>query len=202
MAKRRVILNEDQLPDFGGGNEFVFSQSHPSNISKQTDFYTTPGPDGLGEFTESLLNPANIIGATFLDSDVECANNSSYLIEGKASVEAGGTGVSSTFSIRFLAFGHNIRPAFTTTGASSTNLRYSVPFKINVGFTIIDGVKKMSVYVDYSSYTETGFTLAHRISQSPFFLHTISGTSSFDVLAGLSNGALARCIYVTCKKLR
>lgn len=203
MAKRRLLLNEDQLNIDITDPTNVFVQSHPTLVSKITANYTGINVgDTFSENLESLINDSNLVGSRSFVAADECAAGSVYLIKGRATYNMGGEGIASSFSVRFSAFGTTINPLNNVTGPSSSTEEYDVDFEIVVGFTVEATVNKMYVRLKFDYFAETGQAMNARSNDHSASSITISGTSSFDILAGLKYGGQARTNYITCKKLR
>lgn len=199
MAKRRLLLNEDQI-DIG----YRFKQSHPSMVSKTTSYYAGQNvSDSMQQFVESLINDSNLTGSRSFVASTECSAGSIYKINGSAVFAMGGEGLTSTFSVRASIFGNNILPFMAVNGPSSTSEEYIVEFEIMLGFTIESTINKMYVTLKMNHYIQAGQTIGG-VASEHYSLSgiTISGTSSLDILAGLKYGGIAKTNYILCEKIK
>lgn len=78
MAKRRIILNEDQLPDFGGSVGLTFRQRQQITSDLTNSKLLGAMTDGV-TYTSAFTSDINLFsGSRSFNVDAECTSNSMY----------------------------------------------------------------------------------------------------------------------------
>ena len=106
MAKRRIILNEDQLPDFGGGG--IKSKFYQQLLSTFEASYSKLTGALTNDFIyTSILEPTQITGSSIFNMESECDNLSKFKIRFQCYVQS--DQIDTTGRVKFrLGFGSSL----------------------------------------------------------------------------------------------
>jgi hypothetical protein len=200
MAKRRLLLNENQL-DITASSGYRFLQSG-TLVTKTTSALNGDILDIFGHSKETLINTSFLTGSRNFTASTECVNESSYILTGRALFTTGGGSPAPTFAIRVNFFGVEFRSAFELQGASSTTGRYYVDFEFRFGFLVLSGNNTLRANLSFTSFEETSSNVTGRGGTSLVFQQTISGSSDLDILATGDTATTAQCLEIKCEQLK
>lgn len=201
MAKRRLLLNENQLDI--GGSSIRFSQID-ADYTKQINGLVFNGADVFGETTASMINAGLLTGSRNFVASTEASAESVYIVRGRAKVITGGGSPAPTFSIRASFFGHDLRTVFNFTAGSSTTYRFLVDFSLEISFKNVAGQDKLGVTLTWKVVDE--FTVTKNYwymgGDSTNLGLNISGSSDLDLLVGGTQSTSVRVMNIECKQIK